>query len=899
MWANHFQIKKGKGATQPTLHRYRIEMVPLQGAIERLPRRKKQGLIKQYLEHARVRQFGGKIATDLSQFLVSAVELEDLTKEPVDVVHRINESHDFPEAGSAQEKRNTYSIKLVHVTSHDLTQLARSVKTPDVHITNEEKAEITQELNIILAFNVKLRTLGLDPEVFALGAHRFYKMKDPFTPTFNLTGSLEAWRGYFMSVRPTSAFTVNIQIKHCAAYKAFRTVAQLIEEFRRDIFNRRPQHRREEQFLKKLRGSLNFLKTDTNKSGSRIVRIKTILEFARPKKNDKFRCPEIGAPPSRVEFYLDNSNGTAPGLASGWYTVKDYFKRRYGLQTNDAYPVLNCGTREKPTYYPMEALDVLPGQPATFQLYPQQTQKMISYSVRNAPENALSIVNEGQRVLGLRPAAENPALQAFNLALAEELTKVANARILPTPNVQYGNMAARIKDGQWNLAKTTVHKPVQLSRGWACLCITAGREGDDQWTQHTRRWLQALKQTMRNMGLKDNLKPEDPPMHSIIVNINSEESMSLIDTKINGAAQKFDFLLVISNTDDKQVFNRVKLAGDVKFGILTRFTLRDKFMKGYNFTNSGRPSDQFNANLVLKINCGLNGHNQIIRSDDVGFISKGETMLLGYDVTHPSPGSAAETPGSIVGLVATINGAAARYLGDFRIQPERQEIVSDLQDLTKGRLKKWQAANSNRLPKAILVFRDGVSEGQYAQVCNEELPQIRAACHELSGGKSDIQITLLVASKRHNTRFYPSAASDVGNKGSPPNGLVVDRTVTDPRMFDFYMQPHKPLQGTARPCHYIILHDEVFRNVKPPPGLNAADYVQKILHNLCYSFQVSTTSISQNPACFYADRLCDRVRRWLYKYYEPSDASSSGTMDIQYARTIHTHPRLQDCMFFV
>ena len=55
-------------------------------------------------------------------------------------------------------------------------------------------------------------------------------------------------------------------------------------------------------------------------------------------------------------------------------------------------------------------------------------------------------------------------------------------------------------------------------------------------------------------------------------------------------------------------------------------------------------------------------------------------------------------------------------------------MVSDLESLFVSRLNMWQKKNQNQLPENILIYRDGVSEGQYRLVLTEELPQIRNAC---------------------------------------------------------------------------------------------------------------------------------------------------------------------------
>ena len=47
-----------------------------------------------------------------------------------------------------------------------------------------------------------------------------------------------------------------------------------------------------------------------------------------------------------------------------------------------------------------------------------------------------------------------------------------------------------------------------------------------------------------------------------------------------------------------------------------------------------------------------------------------------------------------------------------------------------------------------------------------------------------------------------------GINGNVKPGLVVDRGVTSPYSFDFYIQSHAAVQGQARPAHYIVLHDD-------------------------------------------------------------------------------------------
>ena len=72
------------------------------------------------------------------------------------------------------------------------------------------------------------------------------------------------------------------------------------------------------------------------------------------------------------------------------------------------------------------------------------------------------------------------------------------------------------------------------------------------------------------------------------------------------------------------------------------------------------------------------------------------------------------------------------------------------------------------------------------------------------------QIVIIVVGKRHHTRFYPTDNKSMDSRtGNPMPGTVVDRGVTSHYLWDFFLQAHKGLQGTARPAHYVVIKDEL------------------------------------------------------------------------------------------
>lgn len=137
--------------------------------------------------------------------------------------------------------------------------------------------------------------------------------------------------------------------------------------------------------------------------------------------------------------------------------------------------------------------------------------------------------------------------------------------------------------------------------------------------------------------------------------------------------------------------------------------------------------------------------------------------------------------------------------------------------------EKAEKKQTNKAPKRIIFYRDGVSEGQFKQVLDKELPLVQGQSGTLSVGMYSLliqdssaackelgispKITVIIVGKRHHVRFFP-APNVADRSGNCPAGTVVDRDVVHPTEFDFYLQSHGGLLGTSRPAHYSVLHDE-------------------------------------------------------------------------------------------
>lgn len=476
-------------------------------------------------------------------------------------------------------------------------------------------------------------------------------------------------------------------------------------------------------------------------------------------------------------------------------------------------------------------------------------------------------------------------------------------RVLNVPKVVYrSNIAASIQSGSWNMLKVKFNTAGMKLNKWSCLFVSAANYQDAFPTEQS---LTAVVNELHKALEATGVSAEKPAKSRGIV-VNDVDDVGLENT-IKLAAANLDLLFIILPSVNHPLYPRIKQLGDVKYGIQTICSVGEKLAKE-------RGQDQYLKNLAHKFNLKMGGTNQIVDSLRHSIINEDKTMVVGLDVTHPSPGSSDNAP-SVAAMVASFEKSLGQWPATIRIQSTaHKEEVQHLTEMLKRHLDLWQTKGKHQsMPENILVYRDGVSEGQYDRVINEELPQLRQACKEkytsADQKKGLPNFTIIIVGKRHQTRFYPTTADTADKFSNPKPGTVVDRGVTEARNWDFFLQPHAALQGTARPAHYYVLLDEIFqRRYKtiPPPFQNMADILEDLTHGMSYTFGRATKAVRVCPPAKYADMVCDRARLYLSHLYDtPTHSATASVAGSAHERdqasddNVRVHPKLRDTMFYV
>ncbi|KAI5277620.1 Piwi-Like Protein 4 [Manis pentadactyla] len=208
----------------------------------------------------------------------------------------------------------------------------------------------------------------------------------------------------------------------------------------------------------------------------------------------------------------------------------------------------------------------------------------------------------------------------------------------------------------------------------------------------------------------------------------------------------------------------------------------------------------------------------------------------------------------VVGFVASINVRITRWFSRCILQTTSTSVADCLKVFMTGALDKWYKYNHS-LPARIIVYRDGVGDGQLKTLIEYEVPQLLSSVTEASSSTSS-RLSVIVVRKKGMPRFFTEVNRTVQN---PPPGTVVDSEATRPEWYDFYLISQAACRGTVNPVYYNVIYDD--NGLKP-------DHMQRLTFKLCHLYYNWIGLISVPAPCQYAHKLTSQVAQSIHK--EPS-----------------------------
>ncbi|XP_031598996.1 piwi-like protein 1 [Oreochromis aureus] len=227
-----------------------------------------------------------------------------------------------------------------------------------------------------------------------------------------------------------------------------------------------------------------------------------------------------------------------------------------------------------------------------------------------------------------------------------------------------------------------------------------------------------------------------------------------------------------------------------------------------------------------------------------------QLMIVGIDCYHDT----AAGKRSIGALVASLNQSMSRWFSKCVLQHKGQEIMDGLKKTLTAALKEYLRFNGC-LPSRVIVYRDGVGDGQLHSVVNYEVQQIMDSITSM-GQDYNPKLSVVVVKKRISSRFFAHINGKVSN---PPPGTIVDSEVTRPEWYDFYIVSQAVRSGSVSPTHYNVVYDT--SGLKP-------DHMQRLTYKLCHMYYNWQGIIRVPAPCQYAHKLAFLVGQSIHR--EPS-----------------------------
>ncbi|XP_014208216.1 piwi-like protein Siwi [Copidosoma floridanum] len=684
-------------------------------------------------------------------------------------------------------------------TYHNLPQPLEfnSFREPDkqaVNIKIRLVSTVAQgDYHYLQVFNVIVRKC-LEHLNLALVGRNYYDTEDGITiPRFRL----KIWRGYVTSIRQhESGILLCSEISH----KVMRT--ETILDVLMDCY-RRNSRNYQKMFFDAVVG--NIVITHYN---NKTYRIHDVDFKVNPQSTFKKR------------------DGTDIQYA-------EYYKERYNIEVKD---------RKQPLLVSRSsARDIRAGLAEFVYLIPEfcystgitdemrqnfNLMRELIAQTRISPDVRVERLMSFHKRLNSKPAIKDD-LQRWNLQLDNQLVKVP-ARVLPIQKVIFGNrIQVDTQNAEWDLHYKP--KPMVASadlKEWIVFCT-------QELCTPTQKFLQEVVNIAAQMGFR-----MIRPSIKLIQNENP-------DTYANSISS------VIANSNPQAIVCIVSNNNQVRYNAIKKKLCVDRAIPSQVISSRSLEHKSRRAvacKIAVQINCKLGGTPWIVDISET--LVKG-LMVVGFDVCHEkSIGS--EDFGA---MVSSLDKNFGRHFSAVTKQLPGEELSNCIANHLSTAVMEYRRNNNNELPSCIIIYRDGVGDGQIPFVHEYEVKQIQKKLEDVyKVANKKLRLAFVIVTKRINTRLF-------NKRQNPVPGTVVDDVITDPLKYDFFIVSQSVKQGTVSPTSYNVIADNT--------GLSP-DHMQLITYRLCHMYYNFNGTVRVPSVCQYAHKLAMFMSQTLRQPANPN-----------------------------
>ncbi|KAL4470488.1 hypothetical protein ABPG74_012099 [Tetrahymena malaccensis] len=158
----------------------------------------------------------------------------------------------------------------------------------------------------------------------------------------------------------------------------------------------------------------------------------------------------------------------------------------------------------------------------------------------------------------------------------------------------------------------------------------------------------------------------------------------------------------------------------------------------------------------------------------------------------------------VIGVVASINKDFTQYFSQVDIRRENDTALPNLSKIVAKAIEAY-AKNTKNIPSEVIVYRQGLGEGQIQQSFNFEIKAIQTGFNIFKAGFNP-RLAFFQVNRKIGQKFYQQPSADRSEIQNPASGTIVASQIIH-NNFEFFMAAQNCNSGVCTPTKYTCLYN--------------------------------------------------------------------------------------------
>ncbi len=377
-------------------------------------------------------------------------------------------------------------------------------------------------------------------------------------------------------------------------------------------------------------------------------------------------------------------------------------------------------------------------------------------------------------------------------------------------------------------------------------------------------------------------------IRGVKLTIESEPVIRVINQIQNklSKAEKMNQLQEIFRSEMEEIkqdiANKRKTDKEFKYDIIVYIlSNREKdtylpFKEAINNSGLNIPSQVFKKENVIKKDLSVisniflqmwaKNDNRLWRTEKIEDESKflNDTMIVSYAISK----SSLIHNTSVTSICGSYDRSFSQYCYFSEFHPysgKSSPIICRLFGFVLKNYFEWR----EKMPKKIIIYREGVNAAQRKFVLEKEFAEIKTLLQQ--DIYQNIKITFIFVNSHCDTKFYREISNkqtkegieiyDLSLESNNNNdlvnvipGTIIDNTITSDSEWDFYLVSTVSIQGLSNPTHYVVYFDDT--GIKP-------SILYKLTFDLTFLYYNNQKCVRLPAPLKNSVRMCNFIAKYL------------------------------------